>query len=406
MSLAGSVISRMAICRVGVRVAALGLAATVVVAQSPSPSGAEEPWRFVAHTIDTGLTGGYQTVVTDLNGDNRPDVIALASRLPDLVWYENPGWEKHVIASGFHRMINLAAYDIDHDGTPELALTHGFSTSYDESAGVVSLLTHDGDPRQPWTVREIDRLPTTHRLRWADIDGTGSKVLVNAPLIGPASMSPDYRDTLSLVWYRPSDWRRQVITGSERGVVHGIAAAPWSDPSRDTVLSASCLGVHLHEFEAGSWTRTRLTEGDPGPWPQSGASEVQVGHVGDDRVFATIEPWHGHQVVVYRSSGAASQGWERQTIDTTIEDGHTLVMADLDGDGDDEIIAGERQGHHSVYLYRAESSAGAWTRQTVDDGDMAAASCAVSDLNRDDRPDIVCIGTGTENLKWYENVSP
>ena len=390
--------------RAGVATASLLLIATVVAAQTSTSVALPETLAFVAHIIDTDLTGGYQAVVTDLNGDDLPDVIALSTRLPDLVWYENPDWRKHVIATGLHRMINLAAHDIDGDGIAELALSHGFATSYGESEGTVSLLTHASDPRQLWAIREIDRVPTTHRLRWADIDGSGSKVLVSAPLVGPGSTAPDYHDTLSLLWYRPGDWRRQVMTAAERGVVHGIAVAPWSAAGHDAVLSASFLGVHVHEFTEGRWTRTRVAEGDPGSWPESGASEVQVGYTAGERFVATIEPWHGHQVVVYRSSGSGSPAWTRQPIDATIEDGHTLVVADLDGDGHDEIIAGERRGQQSVYLYRFDSSSASWFKETVDDGDMAAAGCAVSDLDADGLPDVVCIGTGTANLKWYENV--
>ena len=296
----------------------------------------------------------------------------------------------------------MAAHDVDADGTPELALAHGFGTAYPDSAGIVLMLFADGDPRQPWTVREIDRLPTTHRLRWADIDGTGTKVLINAPLVGPRSTRPEFRDTLSLVWYRPDDWQRRRLTDAEQGVVHGIGIAPWSDPSREAVLSASFLGVHVHEFTDEGWTRDRVTSGDQAPWPESGASEVAVGALDDERFVATIEPWHGHQVVVYRSSGS---GWTRNPIDASIEDGHTLVVADLDGDDRDEIIAGERRGRQSVYLYRADADSGRWARQVLDDGTMAAAGCAAADLNTDGRSDIVCIGTGTENLKWYENVS-
>ena len=44
--------------------------------------------------------------------------------------------------------------------------------------------------------------------------------------------------------------------------------------------------------------------------------------------------------------------------------------------------------------------------QVIDDGDMSASGCAVADLDVDSRPDLVCIGGGTSNLKWYENVSP
>ena len=46
---------------------------------------------------------------------------------------------------------------------------------------------------------------------------------------------------------------------------------------------------------------------------------------------------------------------------------------------------------------------GNWSRQILDNGGMAAAACAVSDLNGDGKPDIACIGSATANLKWYEN---
>ena len=78
----------------------------------------------------------------------------------------------------------------DGDGIPEIVLASGFSMNAKKSAGIVSVLRHNGDPRQPWSIREIDRLPASHRLRWADIDGSGKKVLVNQPLTarqrGPA----------------------------------------------------------------------------------------------------------------------------------------------------------------------------------------------------------------------------
>ena len=379
-------------------------AAPAVAAQPPEPPPAAEPIPFVTHTVDADVPGGYQVVITDLSGDGRPDIVALSTRQPDLVWYENPAWERHVIATGISRMINVAAHDIDGDGRAELALAHGFTTVYDESPGIVSLLESGDDPRQPWSMREIDRAPTTHRLRWADVYGSGAKVLVNAPLIGAGSVRPEFHDTLALLWYRPADWQRRTLTDAERGVVHGLGVGPWNDPGRDAVLSASFAGVHVHEFAEGRWTRTRLADGDPAPWPESGASEAQAGRLGAERYVATIEPWHGHQVVVYRRTPGSGAGeWARQVIDASIEDGHTLVTADLDGDGRDEIIAGERSGRTSVYLYRMDDRTTNWSRQVLDDGGMGASGCAVADMNADGRPDVICTGSRTANLKWYEN---
>jgi len=40
---------------------------------------------FEPHTVATGLTDGYQVVVADLNHDGKPDLIALASGMDELV---------------------------------------------------------------------------------------------------------------------------------------------------------------------------------------------------------------------------------------------------------------------------------------------------------------------------------
>jgi hypothetical protein len=380
------------------------IAAAVLTGQTtalPPPPGDSFAARFTAHTIDTGLLGGYQVVVADLNRDGRPDIIALASGLNELRWYENPGWEKHVLVTGIKQPINAAASDIDGDGIPEIALAHGFSNVYARSLGIVSILTHQGDPAGPWSIKEIDRAPTSHRLRFADIDGTGHKVLVNAPLIGAQAIAPDYRDQVSLLMYRPGDWKREVITDAERGVVHGILPTIWDGGKRESLLSASFLGVHALRFDDGRWTRTLVVNGDPADWPKSGSSDVIVGHLGRERFLATIEPWHGNEVVIYRQENGT---WKRHVIDETITDGHTIVAGDFDGDGQDELIVGERQGRRTPYLYRAMNvKEDIWSKQALDDGGMAGAGCAVADLNADARPDVVCIGTATANLKWYEN---
>ena len=379
--------------------------AVILASQLSSPqTSAPLAGRFTAHSIATGLAGGYQVVVADLNRDRKPDIIALASGLKELRWYENPGWQPHVLVSGINQPINAAADDVDGDGIPEIALAHEFSNVYGRSAGVVSILAHQGDPTRPWSIKEIDRVPTSHRLRFADIDGSGRKVLVNFPLIGEGAVAPDYRAHVPLLMYRSGAWKRELVTNADEGVVHGMSSTDWNGDRRDALLSASFLGVHVHQSDKGRWTRTLLTNGDPAAWPKSGASEVVVGRLGSERFLATIEPWHGNQVVIYRQDKTA---WKRHVIDDAIADGHTIVAGDFDRDGLDDIIAGERQGKRSVYLYRiANPRDDVWNKEVLDDGGMAAAGCAVADLNADTSLDVVCIGTATANLKWYENRIP
>jgi hypothetical protein len=339
--------------------------------------------QFAAHTIATGLTGGYHVVVADLNHDGKPDIIALADGLSELVWYENPGWQRHVIVSGRSHMINLAAADVDGDGIPELLLADGFEMNPLASAGNVWLLHHKGDPREPWDMRLIDQLPTSHRLRVAKMGTHGEVAFINAPLAGLKSVAPDYQDHISLSLYRPGAWKRELVSGDLHGVLHGIFITDWDGDGRDDILTASFEGIHLLLNTDTGWKMSEINHGDESPWPKCGSSDVTVVRT----------------VAIY----SEAQGkWQRKVIDSSLEDGHTIVAADFAGDGDQEVVAGFRKGH-SLVLYHDVGKAG-WSRTVVDDH-IAAAGCAVADLNGDGRIDLVCIGSATANLVWYENVT-
>lgn len=360
---------------------------------------AAEPARFTEHPIATDLKGGYQVVVADLNADGKPDIIALGSGMKELVWYEGPDWQRHVLATGQNRMINCTVVQVA--GQPQIVLASEFDNEAKKSIGLVSVLTPGTNVRQPWNVKEIDRLTTSHRLRVANLDGRGP-VVVNAPLTGAKAVGPDYRDHAPLVYYRPGEWKREMISEANEGVVHGLLAFDWDRDGRDEILTASFVGLHLYKFgRGGKWTRTELSKGDPAPWPKSGSSDVAVGHSKKKRFLAVIEYWHGNQTVIYRKKKRA---WQRQVIDDALVEGHTILTADFNGDGRDEVLAGFRGKGRSVFMYYADGDR--WTRKILDNGGIAANACAAADLNGDGRVDVVCIGGATTNLKWYQNQGP
>ncbi len=322
---------------------------------------------FQSQTIASDLRGGYQVVVADLNHDGKPDLIALASGMEELVWYENPTWTRHVLASGLKRIINCVVIGDD------IVVAQGFENEASKSTGIVSVISKDGQ------VREIDRLPTSHRLRVIEING--KTVVLNAPLTGAAASGPDYKDTAPLVYYVPGEWKRITIPSSNFGVQHGIFVDGRS------FLTASFSGIHRFELKHGKWTRTEIAKGDPAPCPKCGTSDIVVLH---DRSIAAIEPWHGNQIVVY------SQG-KRKVIDDTLNDTHAIVAADLDGDGIDELIVAQRGAPGRVIVYHDGK------RNIVDEG-ISAAACVAADLNADRRIDLACIGSSTHNLKIYWNL--
>jgi hypothetical protein len=383
----------------------LGLIALIALSTLSVLGQPSSPWNFVEHTVATGLKGGYHVTAADFNKDGRVDLLAVATGPKvDLVWFENPSWTPHVMTSGYPGMINADAFDVDKDGFPEVVLQSGFSTTPAKGDGRMILLTKGADVNAPWTAKEFDRMPSVHRVRWMNADGSGTKIVVNAPLGGVNGAPPDYKDKVGIYAYDPrQEYKRQAITEVDEGVLHGVQVVDWDGKGREALLSASFMGIHLHRYNSGKWIRTKLTSGNADPWPKNGSSDVVVLRTKAGRQLSAIEPWHGNQLVVYRGKG---ETWDqRSVIDDTLIDGHTLVAGDLDGDGVDEIVAGYRGGGGGVNVYRLGAN-NQWTKQalaTPDQKSMAAAGCALAHLNDDKRLDIACIGSSTANLKWYEN---
>lgn len=357
---------------------------------------------FRAHTLAEDIKGAYQALAFDVNGDGRPDLVALGNATSDLVWFENPGWQRHVIAKGLNFPINVDGYREPDSRAPVLVLGHQFSMEPAKSVGTVSVLRPRGDPRGLWDIQEIDRLPTTHRIRFADIDGSGRKVAVNAPLAGAATKSPDYKGNVPLVLYRPGIWKREIITEELEGVLHGLAVADWDGDGRDEVFTASFLGLDVFKLDPGGrWRRTHIADGNAEAWPKCGSSEVAPGRLEGRRFLSALEPWHGNQVVVYLE---VKGGWRRVVIDDSFTTAHALAAADLNGDGRDEIIAGYRDKGGRTYIYFAEDAEGARWRREVLDLEMPAAACVTADFNGDGRTDLACAGGAS--VKWYENLGP
>ncbi len=358
--------------------------------------------RFREEVVTTGLKSGYQLVVADLSGDGRPDIIVIDERGTELAWFENPQWERHVLAVDVPRTINLDVWDWDADGKPEIAMAHHFEQNPEKSAGTVLLLKSGPDVRAPWSKREIDRVPTAHRLRFIDPRGDGNKLLLVAPLVGEKARPPLFEDDAPVYAYKPGEWKRTLVTNQPRGVLHSIAQVAW-DRQGEQMFAASFSGIEIYRpTNGGAWRGTLVSKGDSRPCPECGSSELKTGRLGKRRFIAAIEPWHGNQVVVYREQG---RQWARHVIETGMVNGHALAVGDLDADGRDEIVAGFRgQGHKVMVFSAADAEGKQWKRDVIDDGGMAAADCKIADFNKDGRPDLACSGASTGNVKLYLNL--
>ncbi len=410
------------------RIPTLGLAVVAALAGCAAPDGGPSqesgspldgtppagPVRFQAHDIGD-IRNGYAVDVADFNNDGRLDVMANSTSEPELAWHENPGWERHVIVADMPGIVNKAMADLDGDGIPEVALQSAFAMQAANSEGINWIARSQGDPRARWSVEPIDSFATSHHVTWADLDGDGDLELVNAPLIGPGSLSPTYdQDQASIFWYGQDDWARGIIADADvPGVIHRVRTVRWDPGSRDQVLVASFGGIWLYRAiglsDAMTFEREIISNGHVEAAPRLGASDVGTGMSAGERVVASVEPWHGNEVVVYTESGGE---WQRRVIFDAVTRGHEIAVLDLNGDRRVDIVANDdpqvteygpddTPGVH-VFFSPDEPATGEWTYARIED-ELAMNGCVGGDINGDARPDLVCTGSSGK-IRWYENL--
>jgi hypothetical protein len=365
--------------------------------------------RFRTQEIQKDFGVVYAVLVEDVNHDGNPDIVAINHT--QVAWFENPTWRRHIILDGVTKKDNvcIAAEDIDRDGKLDFALGADWQPTNTASGGSLQWIRRQPHASSPWSLFPLGEEPTLHRIRWGDVDGDGKAELVVVPLHGRGNKAPAWegQGARILVFRVPANpardpWPMEVADDSLH-IVHNFIV------ENGEIWTASREGVHaLKRQAAGKWTKTKMGDGSPG--------EIKSGMVNRVRHIATVEPWHGNGIVVYRqptqpmNPQAAPTGgpvpiegklWERTVIEDKLNQAHALAWADFDEDGSDELAVGWRGKPYGVAFYK-RLPGGNWSRTQIDDG-MAAEDLAAADLNGDGKPEIIAAGRTTANVRIYWN---
>jgi len=389
----------------------------VVIISSAASLSQERRFSFKEQIVDPSVGVGYAVTVVDINHDRKPDIVVVTENPDQVVWYENPSWKKRIIVEGFPKLpVCVQPLDVDGDGKIELMLGADWQPSNTMTGGTVWLLQRPSDLDQPWTPIKLDEEPTMHRMRLIDIEGKGRKELLCSPLHGREAKGPEWWKGSGASLYilrRPAQpfkepWKREVIN-NELHITHNVWPLDWDRDGKEEILAAAYEGIFLFRKAAdGTWGKQQIGEGDQ---EKRGAGEVKVGRLpGGKRYIATIEPWHGHQAVVYTSPDKAGQLWKRQVLIENHKGGHAVWTADLSGTGVDSLVVGFRgvpEGRvedAAVYLLHPLDRAGEkWEKQVLDAKGLGSEDVICSDLDGDGRSDIIGVGRSTKNVKVYWN---
>ena len=159
-----------------------GLVAIAMISSADSASAQTTP-NFKTQEIDSNVGIGYGLALADVDGDGRTDILLADKDL--IAWYQNPKWEKHIIAEKLTDKdhVCIAARDINGDGKCEIAVGAQWNPGDTVDSGAVFYLVPPEDRTQRWKPIQLTHEPTTHRMRWVR-NRSGRYDLIVAPLHG------------------------------------------------------------------------------------------------------------------------------------------------------------------------------------------------------------------------------
>jgi hypothetical protein len=376
---------------------------------------------WATHSILPGpaLPGGSRfTYAADFDGDGAHDIVVQAPGR--LLWVENVlGDGSYFRARGVSRATAgvpaVFAHDADADGDVDLFAPDpgdGIVAWHENTAG-------DGSSWRRGTIATgIAGANTAVPFAgWTEMGpfAAGEELLLGATpvccrradLDGDGDLDPYWSSSSALGWAENLSIHRSASFPSRRDIPAGttspagVATADFDrDGDLDLAVASSGSGVVRWHANAGAGSSFGAGQAidasapgaadlTPADLDGDGDPDLIAGSDGDDSLA-----WHENRI-------AEGLPWSETLIDR-IDDPRAPLAADLDADGDLDVVAGSEQ-LVGIHLYRNESGAFS-PREAVASG-VSAQGLAAGDLDRDGDLDLVAANeAGTnDHVDWYEN---
>jgi len=371
-------------------------AAPLALALTASMAFAAEPWR--KHIVHEGLHTNT-AIAGDFSRDGRPDIIAASGGKVRLL--VAPTWQEIILAEGpGHDFIHSECFDVDGDGDLDW-----IGARY--QPGWIVWLEQPAEPlAQRWKLRTVDdQVNGVHGLLKGDLDGDGRMELIG----NSAQPRPPFPN--SAAWFRvPQDphaaerWERFIFAaGDAPGLSHYFGVGDVSGDRRPDI-SLAAKGGPQAEPNTGEWFAWWEAPADmTRPWKkhviadrQPGATNIQQADInGDGQADFFATRGHGQGVVWFEGPS-----WREHAIHATLREPHSLIVVDLDGDGDLDAATcafGDKQ----AYWFENDGR-GRFTNHLVAT-DQAAYDIRAADLDSDGDLDLLIAGQTSKNVVWCEN---
>lgn len=384
------------------------------------------------HFLDSSVQRPWDIEVVDLDTDGDLDVVLADVGADSVEWYENDGtpsvgWATHSIRTAFDGANSVAIADVDEDGNPDVIasaliddrISWFENSSWSEHNVVLGIdgpsmvetgdLDFDGDPDLIVTREASDEvlwIENKGSSLWerrtidAAFDGAYAAVPFDQDRDGDLDVAAVGDNADSLSWWENQNTHRRFAETDPITVrdsltdPRAVAVADINgDGLKDMVLGGygdSWLKVYLQFNETTWWENTV----DTGVSHFRDVSVADMDHDGDLDILAASTT--ADAIYWWANDGTGDPSWTQHTILSSFDGAHTVEPVDLDADGDLDVVVCAFDGDESTIVINQDGVGTSWTKANFTPLD-GPYDVAIGDLNKDGKPDFVASG-------YYEDV--
>ncbi len=374
----------------------------LVVLIAATAAGGEMPFSS-AQGLWHGIDGPSSVDAADLNRDGYVDVAVTTIEADDVsIRFGGPSPWVVILETDFEQGCYVKTADVNGDGWVDVVASNRGDASLQ-----VCWWQNPGDAGGTWPRRTVatgEDFTQSRSVEVGDLDGDGDADIVVAGIATTMSY---------ITWYENADgdgtaWNSWDVTRWYVTFFEGPHDTVIVDINRDGRPDVAAVAYDEDEV---AWFENDGTIHNDDCWPMhtvatnfDGAVCVAAADMDDDGDSDIIAgAYRDGYVRWFENRVNQALSWVSHDISFSLDGVYTVQPVDMDLDGDLDVLAAGRDADRVIWYERATASL--WLAREIDGAFDGARSAVAADFDDDGDLDVIAAGEFDWHVSWWENLS-